>query len=554
MRIIIAQNAGFCPGVNNAIEKVIELASKKKKKIYTLGQLIHNNEVIKELEKRKIKAIEKIEEIEDTENSILVIRAHGIPPELEKEIKDKKIDFVDATCPLVKRVHRIITYYKEKGYKTIILGDPNHAEVIGLIGYAKPNFAVISSEKEAEKLTNLDKVNLVSQTTQEEELFIKVAEILSKKSNELIISNTICEPTKNRQKETKHFALNSDLVIVVGAKHSANTKRLYEICKNLNKKAILIENDSEITPEIFNNVETVFITAGASTPKWLIEKVARKIKKLTTQKSKIYQLTEFMVLNGFISLFSFITIIIISSKIMEIKLKISEILSLTTALNFAHLINRFSNTKEENIRKFLIFEYQKTTKSIITFFLSISILLSLTNKKLIYLLIPFIILSITYKKFEKINIFRITKETLISLGWLYIFVIIPFLLAKKTELTLNIIISSFFILTLSFIRNTILRLLYIHSDMISDKIENKKEFYIIITISTISLFSLVYFLEIKLLIFLIILFVYYLFIHQIIHSKKLSHNIINELLVELPFIILLGYFIAISFFKTFNFK
>ncbi|MCX7641331.1 MAG: 4-hydroxy-3-methylbut-2-enyl diphosphate reductase [Elusimicrobiales bacterium] len=547
MRIIIAQNAGFCPGVNLALEKVIELASKKKKKIYTLGQLIHNNDVIKELEKRQIKAIDKIDEIEDIRNSILVIRAHGIPPELENEIKDKKIDFVDATCPLVKRVHKIITYYKEKGYKTIILGDPNHAEVIGLIGYAKPNFVVISSEKEAEELKNLDKVNLVSQTTQEEELFIKVANILSKKSNELIISNTICEPTKNRQKETKYFASHSDLVVVVGGKHSANTKRLYEMCKNLSKKVILVENESEISTDMFNKIETVFITAGASTPKWLVERVARKIKRLTVYKNKVYQLIELMISIGIGSLFSFITIIILSSKFIGIKLNILEILSIITTLTFAHLINRFSNTKEEAIRKFLILEYSKTTKFFILLLPFVSILSSLVNKKLTYLLIPFIILSMAYRKFENTNIFRITKKTIISLGWIYIFVVIPYLISNKNEQLLNIIASSFFILTLSLIRNTIFESLYIHSDMISDKIESKtgkKAFYTIIIMSIISLFLSAYFLPPILLFYLVIMFIYYLFLYHKIYTKKISHNIINELFVELPFIVLLVYFIT----------
>ncbi|MGC8866870.1 MAG: 4-hydroxy-3-methylbut-2-enyl diphosphate reductase, partial [Elusimicrobiales bacterium] len=231
--IRVAESAGFCPGVNAAIEKVIELASNGNKRIYTLGQLIHNNDIIKELEKRGIKAIDDPLQITDPQNSILVIRAHGIPPEVEEEIRSKNIEIVDATCPLVKKVHKIITEYRKKGYRTVIFGDHKHAEVIGLKGYAGDDGIVVSSIEEVEKLPFMEKVNFVSQTTQQEEIFIEAAKILQKKTKDLVISDTICQPTKKRQKETIALAKESDLTIVVGGKHSANTKRLFDICSRL---------------------------------------------------------------------------------------------------------------------------------------------------------------------------------------------------------------------------------------------------------------------------------------------------------------------------------
>jgi len=257
VKIKLARFAGFCPGVNNAIKTVLELSKKTNKKIYTLGPLIHNKDVIKNLEEKNIYSVESIDEIKDIKNSVLVIRAHGIPPQTERKIIESGIEYIDATCPLVKRVHKIIEKYEKLGYTTIILGDPNHAEVIGLKGYAKDPY-IITSEKDALNLPSIEKANLVSQTTQEIDLFEKVSEILKTKVKDLIINNTICDPTRQRQKETIEEASKSDLVIVIGGKHSANTQRLHQICKNLSKNAILIENENEIDEFLFKNIETVF--------------------------------------------------------------------------------------------------------------------------------------------------------------------------------------------------------------------------------------------------------------------------------------------------------
>lgn len=544
MRIVVAENAGFCPGVNLAIEKVIELASKNKKKIFTLGQIIHNNNVIQELEKRGIKAIDDIEEIDDPQNSILLIRAHGIPPELENKIKEKNIEYIDATCPLVKNVHRIIKLYREKGYRTLIFGDKNHAEVIGLIGYAGSDCIVISSIKEAETLPPLEKINLVSQTTQEEDIFLKVAEVLSKKAKELIISNTICEPTKNRQKETKIFAANSDLVIVVGGKHSANTKRLYDICNNLSKKAVLVENESEITRDLFTNVESIFITAGASTPKWMVERVARKVKNLTTEKNKISQFVEFIISSGLSGLFSFASILIISSKLLKIRLGVSEIISSATALTFAHLINRFTNIKEDALRKTLLLEYSKTTSLFLIILPITSIFFSFKNILFMMMIVSFNIAAIFYQKIHKQKFISISKDTAIIAGWLYIFVIVPTIVSKLPT-SINFIVTSIFILSLSIIRNNILKILYIHSDIIPEEKSRKARSTTSLMYISSMIISFIpfFFISYEIGIYLLIVSVCYLIFYNKVISKKIPLTAMNELCIDIPFVILLGYFI-----------
>jgi len=165
-QITVASTAGFCPGVKNAIDKVLELAKSAKKPIYTLGPLIHNRQVIETLREKNIRAVNDVSEIKD-KDAILVIRAHGIPPELEADIRQRRLEVVDATCPLVKHVHRTIAAYAEKGCDTVIVGDKDHAEVIGLMGYTMGRGHVISGPAEVSLLPRMEKANVVAQTTQE---------------------------------------------------------------------------------------------------------------------------------------------------------------------------------------------------------------------------------------------------------------------------------------------------------------------------------------------------------------------------------------------------
>lgn len=277
--ITVAKSAGFCPGVKSAIDKVLELSNKRKRRIYTLGPLIHNKQVIETLEQNNIHAVKSASEIKE-KGALLVIRAHGIPPKEERAIRSLGLEVIDATCPLVKRVQENIRAYAKKGYATVIVGDKDHAEVVGLMGYTGGRGRVISGPEEADSLPRLKKVNIVAQTTQEGGIFTAAAEAVSRKAAELVVSNTICNPTKLRQSETVKFAKGSDLVIVVGGKNSANTARLFQICDRLAKRAVHIETESELEAGLFRGVKRIFITAGASTPTWLVEKALEKVRGL----------------------------------------------------------------------------------------------------------------------------------------------------------------------------------------------------------------------------------------------------------------------------------
>lgn len=277
--VIVAKRAGFCPGVKRAIEKVLELEAAGKKPVYTLGPLIHNKQVTDMLCAKQITAISSPEEATD-KAGVLVIRAHGITPQFQHEVEKCGMEVVDATCPLVKHAQNIIDKFARRGYDTVIVGDADHAEVIGLMGYTQGRGTVVSGPQEAKQLPHFDKVNVVSQTTQKETVFYETAEEVKKHADSCQISNTICQPTKERQKETIEFAQNADLVIVVGGKHSANTARLALLCKELSSAVQHVETEEELNEKEILKAKKIFITAGASTPDWVIDRVADHVRTL----------------------------------------------------------------------------------------------------------------------------------------------------------------------------------------------------------------------------------------------------------------------------------
>ncbi len=278
MRIIVAETAGFCWGVQRAIDTALEVSKSTGHPVYTYGPLIHNKQVVDELKKRNITDLEG--DIEDASDGSLVIRAHGVRPDLRAEIESRHPNVIDATCPLVTKVHRKIVQNQEAGYRIYIMGDKNHPEVIGLAGSAKDEAVVIPADPEAVRKLNIkeDKACLVSQTTQNYEIFQQVADVLSEGCKELLTVNTICEPTRSHQMETADISSRVDTVVVVGGKHSANTKHLAELAARMGPRVIHVETDAELNAADFRNVQVVGVTAGASTPQWMIRRVVDRLR------------------------------------------------------------------------------------------------------------------------------------------------------------------------------------------------------------------------------------------------------------------------------------
>ncbi len=274
MKIIRARILGFCMGVRRAVETVSSALEHKecKKKVWTLGPLIHNPLVLKSLEEQGVGILEKSSLKKADENSIVVIRAHGTTPSIISELETNGTTILDATCPRVHLSQKRAREWAKKGFKVIIAGDKNHGEVVSISGYANDDVLVVESASEAETLDIPQKSVLIAQTTFSPVEFEKISQVLKQKNSELQIFNSICSATMERQNALKEFENKVDAILVVGGKNSANTRRLFETALTICKNSYLIEKASEIPQKLFK-FGTIGITAGASTPDSVIEEV-----------------------------------------------------------------------------------------------------------------------------------------------------------------------------------------------------------------------------------------------------------------------------------------
>lgn len=272
MQIIRASNAGFCFGVDKAVKSAFNFnLNDVKGNVYTLGELIHNSQVIKELENKGIKVLNSLDDLKEGDS--VIIRAHGIGEKVYEELIKHGVNILDATCPYVKRIHHIVNAKYKEGYKIVIVGDPNHPEVIGINGWCNEEALIISDVKEAEELQESgEKIAVVSQTTFKRAKYDEICEVLKKKFAFVLKFDTICNATIQRQTEAEELSRKVDVMIVIGGRNSSNTQKLYQICKENCPKTYLVENKDEL-PLLDKNVETVGITAGASTPEAVIKEV-----------------------------------------------------------------------------------------------------------------------------------------------------------------------------------------------------------------------------------------------------------------------------------------
>ena len=279
VEVILAKSSGFCFGVKRAVDKVYEQTDKNKK-IYTYGPIIHNEEVVKDLEKKGVQVLESKEELEALTEGSVVIRSHGVSEEICKLVEEKGLECIDATCPFVKRIHNIVRKESEEGRKIIIIGNNGHPEVEGIKGWSKTPAIVIESKEEAEefKVSEDEKICIVSQTTFNYKKFQELVEIFQKKGYDIIVANTICNATEERQKEAIELAAKVDVMIVIGGTHSSNTRKLYELCKSECENTYYIQTLADLQLELPNSVELVGITAGASTPNKIIEEVQNYVR------------------------------------------------------------------------------------------------------------------------------------------------------------------------------------------------------------------------------------------------------------------------------------
>ena len=281
MKVIKAKSAGFCFGVKRAVDTVYEQVEENQNlPIYTYGPIIHNEEVVKDLEQKGVIVLRSEEELDTLERGTVIIRSHGVAKDVYDRLESKKIQIVDATCPFVKKIHNIVEKHSEQGDRIIIIGNPDHPEVQGIRGWAKSPVSVIRNAEEAESFSCPadQKICIVAQTTFNYNKFKELVEIIEKKSYDVSVLNTICNATKERQTEARSIAETVDAMIVIGDKHSSNTQKLFEICRKACNNTYYIQTLGDLDLNQLGSVETVGITAGASTPNNIIEEVQNNVR------------------------------------------------------------------------------------------------------------------------------------------------------------------------------------------------------------------------------------------------------------------------------------
>ena len=285
MKVKTAKTAGFCFGVKRAVDKVYELIENGVSPIYTLGPIIHNEEVVSDFEKKGVTVISE-EDIPKLREGTVVIRSHGVGRRIYDMLKTAGISFVDVTCPFVLKIHRIVERESRAGKQIIIFGDPSHPEVKGICGWCEGSCTVLRNREDAENFVpDPGRIPcIVSQTTFNYNKFKELVEILCKKryDNSVLnmgdILNTICNATEERQKEAQNIAGEVDTMLVIGGRHSSNTQKLFEICKEECGNTYYIQTPVDLDSEMFQCSSFVGITAGASTPKKIIEEVQEHVR------------------------------------------------------------------------------------------------------------------------------------------------------------------------------------------------------------------------------------------------------------------------------------
>lgn len=289
MEIIVAENCGLCYGVKRALRIAKETREMKRGKVFTLGDLIHNPQVVSEL---KSLGIEPAAKLEDIQEGTIIIRSHGVSPENYRLLIQKKIEFVDATCPIVKKIQKLVERLAKGKEEIILVGNRKHPEIKGLIGYSQKKGIIVENEDQARNLPYKKKRAVLAQSTQDLSLFKKIAATLIEKTKELKVYNTICLSTQTRQRSTSELASRVDTLFIVGGKNSSNTNKLYHISKSILAKTHFVESAMEIKPEMLKRAKKIGISGGASTPPEAIEEVVLKIKnsfKHQTQRENIVQ-------------------------------------------------------------------------------------------------------------------------------------------------------------------------------------------------------------------------------------------------------------------------
>lgn len=275
MRIELAKHAGYCFGVRDAVKLALD-AARRHGRVYMLGDIVHNEIVVRELEEAGVRVVQSLDEVGDAP---LLFRAHGTPVETWREAGERGIQVLDGTCPLVSKIHEEVKELASEGRTVIIVGDHGHDEVVGIASQVE-DVHVVSGPEEAEALPRMRRAGLVSQSTQQLDNVLAVLEVLARKVVDLRFLNTICFPTRRNQDEIRELAREHDVVVIVGSFTSANTKRLASIGRSINPRTYQVATADDLRPEWFEGARSVGVSAGASTPDHLIHEVIDRLREI----------------------------------------------------------------------------------------------------------------------------------------------------------------------------------------------------------------------------------------------------------------------------------
>lgn len=350
MKIFLARTSGFCMGVRRAVEMVLDAPGKHKKPICTFGPLIHNPHVLTLLEEKGIFAID---DIPDQGSGTVLIRAHGVPPQTKDKLIKAGFDVVDATCPRVIRVQTIIRKYATQGYVSIIIGDGDHPEVIGLLGHAGEKGYVINNIKELDSLPAFDKAIIVAQTTQSVSFFKEIEKWANSKFPDYKVFNTICDSTSKRQSEVSSLADSMDAIVVVGGRNSGNTQRLAEIAGQSGKPVYHIESESELDLKALALARCIGITAGASTPNWIIKRVYRTLEMLPFKKEKswhkiIFTIQRTLLLTNIYVSFGAGCLCYACTRLLDVQQYFPYVFISMLYVQSMHILNNLTGSKEDS--------------------------------------------------------------------------------------------------------------------------------------------------------------------------------------------------------------
>jgi len=486
MEIRLAKTAGFCMGVRRAVDIVLDIAQhEKNRRIYTYGPLIHNPQTIELLKNRGILPVENIDDIKDKKNSILIIRAHGIAPAERKKIKESGIKVVDATCPKVGYVQSIIKKHTAQNYTVVIVGDKEHPEVDGLLGYTRGRGMIISSLDEADQLPCLDKICVVAQTTQNLDDYHNIVEKIKKVCPQATVFNTICLSTEQRQAEVIKMADEMDAMFIVGGRNSANTRRLADLARKKQSATFHIETPGEMEGLDFGPYNKIGVSAGASTPNWILDRVIDKITEGRSRKlknlGKLINFWIFLIKTDLYSALGAGCLCLACMLLQDMPVNFSFIMIASLFVYAIHVLNRLISRKPSGLvgsfREAYYVRHEK--KFFFTSLLSIIIALVLTFNKSSVVFVSLLAISVAgilYNmqilprgwNFQSLKDLPGSKNIFMSIAWGIAVAFLP-ALTKPSFPDTGFFVAFFFIFGIVFIRSVMSDILEIQSDKLMGK-------------------------------------------------------------------------------------